>query len=124
MASTLARLEVRLPPDLKTQLQGIAKERGVSVSEIGLAALQEFLERRDHPVQHDVVLTVLKQVAAQARQHHAVLEQFIRVFLTVTPDLHDRPEAERRAAAKHGHARWEQFQTLLAQQTEAAYGTQ
>jgi predicted transcriptional regulator len=112
MASTLARIEVRMPQELRRQIQTLAKERGVSQSEIGLAAIQEFFERSASP--ETALRDAVAHLEARVAHQQAFLEGFVRVFLTVTPDPKTRPEAEQRQAAKRGAERFAQFQTMLA----------
>lgn len=110
MSSTLARIEIRLPQEIKDQVVALATTRGVSASEIGLAALQELLDKPERSEQ---------AVREALGRLEALLEGFIRVFFTVTPPV---PPAEREAAARRGHERWAQLQALLQQ--ERGHGTE
>lgn len=105
MSSTLARIEIRLPQEFKDQVVALATARGVSASEIGLAALQQMLENSASP-EH--------ALRDALRRLETLLEGFIRVFFSVTPPV---PPAEREAAARRGHERWGHLQALLQQET-------
>ena len=104
MSAPLARIEIRLPQELKDQITALATERGASVSEIGLAALQDLLERETRPE---------TALCGGVDKVHALLEAFVRVYCTLTPEI---PEVQREAAARRGHKRWERIQVLLSQE--------
>ena len=106
MSSVLPRLEIRLPQDLKDQVLALATARGVSASEIGVAALQDLLDKPARPEQ-----ALLDAV----RRLEALLEGFIRVYFAVTPSV---PGTEREAAARRGQERWAHLQALLQQGKE------
>lgn len=104
MAEMLARIEIRCPPAVKAQVADIAKTRGVSQSEIGLAALLEMFERPTAP--EAVVLERLARL-------EALLTIFVRVYLTSAPDPRTWPEEERHRAAHRGRERWDDLLAVL-----------
>jgi hypothetical protein len=112
-APPLARIEIRLPQELKDQLTALATERGASVSEIGVAALQNLFEQERGPE---------AATLEQLRRLEALLAGFVRVYFTSAPDPQMLSEGERQTAARRGAERWDQFCVLLEQ--EERRGTQ
>jgi hypothetical protein len=106
-----------MPPELKTQLQALSKERGVSLSEIGLAAIEEFFAKRARP--ELPLQEAVAQLGAQVAHLEAFLEGFVRVFFTVTPDPQEQPLAAQRQAARRGAERFAQLQARIAPAKEA-----
>jgi hypothetical protein len=109
MSAPLARIEIRLPQDLKDQVTALATERGASVSEIGVAALHDLLERETQPDTGS--LAAIDKV-------YALLEAFVRVYFTSAPDPQALSDAERQTAARRGAERWDQFCMLLQGDSE------
>jgi Ribbon-helix-helix protein, copG family len=109
MSSTLARIEIRLPQAVKDRLTAEATARGSSVSEIGLAAILEFLGEMAPPKPGGLVEGFLPGLGRLEK----LLEGLIRVFLTVGPDPQRLTEAERLAMAQRGDERWAQFQAVI-----------
>lgn len=109
MSSTLARIEIRLPQEVKDTLTALATARGSSVSEIGLAAILEFLEADVPPKTTPPPESLLPGVGRLEK----LVEGFIRVFLTVGPDPQRLTEGERLAMAQRGDERWAQFQAVI-----------
>jgi Ribbon-helix-helix protein, copG family len=110
MSSTLARIEIRVPSELKDHLSAIARERGVSLSEMAVAALQMMLEGPPAPVDPPGHLNyLLEQLEDQMLNMDIGLRVFIRIVLSHFPEL---SEAEKSVASARGQRRWEHFLTL------------
>jgi len=109
MSSPLARIEIRVPQEVKDALTALAAARSSSVSEIGLAAILEFLEADAPPKATPPPEGLLPGMGRLEK----LLEGFIRVFLTVGPDPQRLTEAERLAMARRGDERWAQFQAVI-----------
>ena len=108
VSSALPRLEIRLPQALKDQILALATARGVSASEIGLAALQDLLETSEKP--ETAILAGLQELRPCWRR--------LCACCSLAPDLQGASEAERQAAARRGVERWAQFQALLQHEKE------
>jgi hypothetical protein len=111
MPSTQARIEVRCSEALKKQVAALARERGVSQSEIGLAALEDFFHKPPDP--ETVVQDALRRL-------ETLFCTFVQVYLTTAPDLAGAPDAEKLLAARRGQQRYTQFRTVVTQALEAA----
>lgn len=112
MATPMTRIDVRCPQELKTQISALAKQRGVSQSEIGLAALQEMLARARRP---EVPVTeTLVQLDEQVVFLRRLLEVFIRWSLSVTDDARTWSEERQERAEQQGAERWQHFLATLA----------
>jgi hypothetical protein len=92
---------------LKDQVLALATARGVSVSELGVAALQDLLDTQERPER--LVLDRLWRL-------ERLVETFVRVFLTLTPDPGQGSDLDRQVAAQRGLERWGHFQAVLAQE--------
>jgi hypothetical protein len=110
MSSTLARIEVRMPADLKEHLTVIAKERGVSLSDMAVSALQMMLET---PAPAS---SAVGEVPQQIQELTRLLETFIKTYLSLTPEV---AEGQKQAAAARGRERWQQFQRLVSSEGQA-----
>jgi hypothetical protein len=107
LSSALARIEVRLPADLKDHLSVIAKERGCSLSEMAVSALHMMLEA---PAPAAAALVGVDQ---QVHELTRLLETFVKTYLSLTPEV---PEGQKHQAAARGRERWQQFQRLVSEE--------
>lgn len=110
-----ARLTLRLPVDLAQAAAEAAKEAGMSVSDFHRFVLRQAVDRQSASVE---MAAVEERMAAQLTRLHrrfgqlhqaqqfqfAVLDQFMKMALTLEPDFAD--EASRAAARATGRTRY------------------
>ncbi len=109
------RLTVRLPVDLAEAAAEAAKEAGMALSDYHRFALRQAVDRQSAAVE---MAAVEERMAAQLTRLHrrfgqlhqaqqfqfAVLDQFMKMALTLEPDFAD--EASRAAARATGRTRY------------------
>lgn len=107
------RLSIRLPIEMKTELNDLAATRGVALQDLVQAAIVAWLANPVHQKEHNGD----GEIREQLRRIEIMLQTFMRIMLTLTPpvSLEDVDDA-----ADRGEQRWRQYLVVYQEDLEQA----
>lgn len=112
----MSRLVLEMPQQLKEAIRASAKAQGTTMTNVAMAAIEDYLNPDEYKVASLRHLSnLVRKLDVLLARDEATLEtigRFILIYLMHTPPL---PDSEARAASQEARLRWDSFVDKIAQ---------